>query len=100
MEKLRFAPYKEINSRNISAAEIALAAFEAACWCLLIKDVFDLSFGLSGETIGTFGGGLIYVWNRIAETLGNTSYTLLPEFEGASDSGALCGSSFDAISDI
>ena len=89
MEKLRFAPYKEINSRNISAAEIALAAFEAVCWCLLIKDMFDLSFELSGETIGTFGGGLIYVWNRIAETLGNTSYTLLPEFEGASDSGVL-----------
>lgn len=35
---------------------------------------------------GTFGGSLIYIWDRIAETLGNAGYTLLPKFEGASGS--------------
>ena len=89
MEKLRFAPYRRINRRDISAAEIVIAAFGAVCWCVLIKDMFDLSFDLSGENVGTFGGSLIYIWDRIAETLGNAGYTLLPKFEGASGSGAL-----------
>ena len=89
MEKLRFAPYRKINRRNISATETAIAAFGAACWCVLIKDLFGISFDLSVENIGTFGGSLIYIWNRIAETLGNASYTLLPKLEGASGSGAL-----------
>lgn len=89
MEKLRFAPYRKINRRNISTAEIAITAFGAACWCVLIKDMFGLSFDLSGENMGTFGGSLIYIWNRIAETIGNACYVLLPKFEGASGSGVL-----------
>ena len=89
MEKLRFAPYRKINRRNISTAEIAITAFGAACWCVLIKDMFGLSFDLSGENMGTFGGSLIYIWNRIAETIGNARYVLLPKFEGASGSGVL-----------
>lgn len=89
MEKLRFAPYRKINRRNISVVEIAIAAFGAACWCVLIKDMFGLSFDLSGENMGTFGGSLIYIWNRIAETVGNAGYVLLPKFERASGSGVL-----------
>lgn len=89
MEKLRFAPYKRINDRKKTAVETATAVFGAVCWCLLAKDLLGLSFGLSGENVGTFGGSLIYIWNRIAETLGNAGYTLLPKFEGESDSGAL-----------
>ncbi len=89
MEKLRFAPYKRINDRKKTAVETATAVFGAVCWCVLVKDLLGLSFGLSGENVGTFGGSLIYIWNRIAETLGNAGYTLLPKFEGESDSGAL-----------
>ena len=81
MEKLRFAPYRRINRRDISAAEIVIAAFGAVCWCVLIKDMFDLSFDLSGENVGTFGGSLIYIWDRIAETLGTVSYTHLDVYK-------------------
>ncbi len=56
MEKLRFAPYRKINRRNISVVEIAIAAFGAACWCVLIKDMFGLSFDTVRRKYGNIRG--------------------------------------------
>lgn len=88
MEKLRYTIPKTLYKKTIWA-ELAAAAVTAAGLIMCACDMFGFGYTLAEAFSGGIGGGMINVWNAIADAFGNQDYVILPSFEGASGSSGL-----------
>ena len=85
MDTLVFSPREKQNRGGVAFVDTALRVISAlllsgSTIALVIK-MLGLRYGAGDAFSGSIIGGLISVWNRIADTLGSTSFQLVTKYE-------------------
>ena len=92
MDSLRFTQEtSKQNKKNVIGflwenLEYAIASLLLSLsFCFLLMEMFRLRLDTESGLTGGIVGGLISIWNRIADTLGNTNFELLTKYQVANE---------------
>lgn len=83
MEQLLCTDHKKQNKKAVNAKEILSAFLVSLATAACFLDLFSL-WGTASKA-GSVGGGLIQIWNQVAQVLCNSDYVQLQQRTGASE---------------
>lgn len=87
--RLQSIERKKTNKYLRQAGMLLLSAFFSAGTLAWILSAFSITPGEGGPFGGGMTGGMIRAWNMAADTLGNSDFITLPQYDGAAQGSGL-----------